>query len=261
MRSKFVITFVILLAAGSYSPMAEALQPEDNRQTRENGRRIYERACLWCHGAEGKGDGPSGWLIGRYSAPRPRDFTRESYKLRSTPSGELPTDQDLYQTVTRGIPGVMPPFSGLTDTERWEVLSYVKSLNPLFAAAVGDRSPHSITFPVPSYPDREAAINRGRVFYSRYGCQACHGDDGTGNGPESEAGNLRDGQGLRIVPRDLTDRRSLKNGSTPLDLYRSIMTGLDGTPMPSYVDQFAGREQDVWDLVLYLRSLSGDSTP
>jgi hypothetical protein len=80
---------------------------------------VYETACAWCHGADGRGDGPAGAAaLAAYGAPRPRDFTRGRFKLRSTPSGVLPTDADLLRTIERGIPGIMPSFQGLSDDAR-----------------------------------------------------------------------------------------------------------------------------------------------
>lgn len=255
MRQRIGIVFLMLAVAGFVGTAVHAMRPEENRATREKGRLIYERACVWCHGAEGKGDGPSGWVIGRYSAPRPRDFTAESFKLRSTPSGELPTDQDLFRTITQGIPGYMPAFPSLTEEERWQVVAYVKHFNFAFKA----ERPTPIPLPFPPHAPSDTGIENGRNLYRQFGCHICHGDNGDGNGPESKAGRLRDAQNLRIAASNLSDRASLKNGAAPRDLYRSIMTGLDGTPMPSYADQFTERQNDVWDLVWYLLSLSEDS--
>src|SRR5947209_15489798 len=79
---------------------------------------VYEHACASCHGKDGRGDGPAAFSIGKYRAPRPRDFTRGRFALRSTPTGTLPTDDDLLRTVEHGIPGWMPSFRGLTAGER-----------------------------------------------------------------------------------------------------------------------------------------------
>lgn len=252
MRSKLSTMLLVIAVAGFCEATVHALHPEDNRHAREKGRLIYERVCIWCHGAKGQGDGPSGWFIGRYSAPRPRDFTTESYKLRSTPSGELPTDQDLFRTISKGIPGTMPSFHALTEEERWQVVAYVKSFNPAFKK----ESSTPIPLPLPPHSASDAGIENGQKLYLRFGCQACHGESGRGDGSESKAGHLRDAQNLRISATNLSDRSAFKNGARPQDLYRSIMTGLDGTPMPSYADQFAEQEQEVWDLVWYLLSLS-----
>ncbi|HWZ75519.1 MAG TPA: hypothetical protein VNX87_03225, partial [Candidatus Sulfotelmatobacter sp.] len=49
------------------------------------------------------------------------------------------------------------------------------------------------------------------------------------------------------------DDSRFKCGSTNADLYRIFMTGLDGTPMPSFADNI--QPNDAWDLVHFLRTL------
>ena len=93
---------------------------------------------------------------------------------------------------------------------------------------------------------------QGRQTYFASGCQGCHGDEADGEGQLSRANELIDSRGLPINPGDLTSRSSLKNGSKPEDLYRTIMTGLDGTPHPSFMDYYANKEAEVWHLVNYL---------
>src|SRR5215470_2500777 len=86
---------------------------------------LYERHCAFCHGAEGRGDGPA---AGRLPTP-PADFTSGNFKLRSTPSGEMPTDADLIGTITRGVPGTgMPSFAALSAEERNRLVASVKEL-------------------------------------------------------------------------------------------------------------------------------------
>lgn len=248
-------TYLILPAAALFAWIATsayAVKPEENRQSLEKGRLIYEQACIWCHGEEGKGDGPAGWYLGRYSAPRPRNFVAEGFKFRSTPSGELPSDQDLFRTVTRGIPGFMPSFGTLTEAERWQVIYYIKSFNPLFK----NGTPPAIDIPMAPFPQSDKSVERGRIVYLRFGCQGCHGDDGRGNGPVSQANELRDGQGLSLAATDLTNRSSFKSGAGSRDIYRTLMTGLDGTPMPSFAHAFQDNEDDIWHLINYLFSLS-----
>src|SRR2546422_9915171 len=75
---------------------------------------VYNHACAWCPGKDGRGDGPAAFSINKYLSPRPRDLTHGRFELRSTPSGQLPTDQDPLRTLARGIPGHLPPFRGLT---------------------------------------------------------------------------------------------------------------------------------------------------
>ena len=65
----------------------------------KHGKALYQRYCIFCHGPEGDGNGQSA----PYLDPKPRDFTKATFKCRSTPSGSLPLDADLYDTITRGI--------------------------------------------------------------------------------------------------------------------------------------------------------------
>ena len=227
-------------------------KPKASEEGVKAGQRIYERACQHCHGATGQGDGPAAFFIGAYSAPRPKNFTKSDYKFRSTPSGELPTEEDLFRTVTSGIPGVMPSFGGLTEAERWQVIAYVTSLNPDFKNSV----PRPLAIVGAPIPLTGESIERGRATYQRFDCQSCHGADGHGDGPVSVAGELKDARGFPIQATDLTSPSSFKNGGSIRDIVRSIMTGLDGSPMPSYADQIKGSEEDVWHLANYLSSLA-----
>jgi len=48
--------------------------------------------------------------------PKPRDFTQAVFKCRSTPSGTLPTDQDIINTIRRGmVNSNMPQWRPLPD--------------------------------------------------------------------------------------------------------------------------------------------------
>jgi len=93
---------------------------------------------------------------------------------------------------------------------------------------------------------------RGEKLFRGYACIACHGIDGRG-----AKTNMKDERGLPVKAADLTRPETLGNGSRPEDIYRTIMTGLNGTPMPSFSGLFVGEEEKVWDLVHYIRSLGG----
>lgn len=254
MKRRIIAFVAMLIVCVSETSLVFAVKSEDNRVTRGKGKVVYERACAMCHGGDGKGDGAAGWFIGRYSSPHPRDFTTESFKFRSTASGEMPTDQDLFRTVTQGIPGYMPSFSGLSEEERWAAIAYVQSFNSMFK----EEKPTPLSIPDPPFPSSEASIENGRKLYVKYSCDRCHGDNGYGDGPESLKGNLKDSRGRSISAGNLSDRASMKNGAAPRDIYRSLMTGLDGTPMPSFADSLQGKEKEAWDLVHYILSLSSE---
>jgi mono/diheme cytochrome c family protein len=208
---------------------------------------VYNHACAWCHGKDGRGDGPAAFSIGKRLSPLPRDFTAGRFKLRSTRSGQLPTDEDLLRTVERGIPGYMPSFHGLTLHERHLAIAAVKRFYPGFA----DAHPAAVAAP-------DAGVlatgdpGRGRAAFEAAGCASCHGDRGRGDGPS--AGQLRDDRGLPIRPADLRYPARFKNGSAPADVYRTLVTGLDGTPMPSYEGAFDD-PRALADLVAYVGSL------
>ena len=73
----------------------------------EAGKAVYFRKCVWCHGPDGAGDGPSAIRL----ATKPRNFNQGTFKIRHTGSGELPTDEDLFNSITHGLSGsVMPPW-------------------------------------------------------------------------------------------------------------------------------------------------------
>ena len=208
---------------------------------------VYDHACAWCHGKDGRGDGPAAFSINKRRAPLPRDFTRGIFELRSTPSGQLPTEADLLRTVERGVPRYMPSFRGLTAAERSLAVSAVQRFFPGFATA----HPVPVEIPPPTTLDADR-VTRGRTAYEAAGCTACHGERGRGDGPS--ASDLRDDRGFPIRPADLRYPGLFKNGAAPVDVYRTLVTGLDGTPMPSYAGVFddAGA---LWDLVAYVGSL------
>jgi len=225
-------------------------RPTENKKSIAQGRDIYENACIYCHGVKGEGDGPVATFLSKDLAPQPRDFTSGIYKFRSTASGELPMDEDLYRTITRGIPGFMPGFAGLTPTDRWKVVYYIKSLSDEFKG----EKPEVIKMVGTAIPSSAVSINKGYKVYQEFKCWECHGGGGRGDG--KKAPDLKDDWGYLLPPRNLVLLSSYKNGSEPADLYRSIMAGLDGGAMPSYADSFEGDEVNAWHLINYIRSLS-----
>jgi len=225
------------------------------------GRDIYAMACVMCHGVDGKGDGSVGPMLSPRRAPQPRDFTAGVFKFRSTPSGELPITADLYRTVTEGIAGrggpltfgmrrhrIMPGFRQMPEEQRLEVLEFVKSLHPGFRDR-GGVTTVAVPLAPPPTPER---MDRGRRVYAQAKCFECHGETGRGDGPS--AATLKTDDKLPIAAADLTSPSRFKNGSRPQDLYRTLVTGLDGTPMPSYEDSL--QPDQLWDLVYYVLSLS-----
>src|SRR5947209_15443865 len=90
------------------------------------GKELYTRYCVGCHGPQGDGNGENAAWID----PKPRDFTAAVFKCRSTPTGTLPTDQDLFDAITRGfVTTNMPPWKPLTNPNRADLVAYVKTFS------------------------------------------------------------------------------------------------------------------------------------
>lgn len=206
----------------------------------EPGRDIYMKRCFWCHGEQGRGDGPS--AVGMI--PSPRDLVAADYKIRSTPYGQLPTDEDLFRVISLSLPGTpMPGWEQiLTEEERWRLVSYVKSLSPRFRT----EKPESL--PVPS---GSGSVERGKEIFRSARCFVCHGDSGRGDGEVTTALNFE--WGLPHSARDFTRGWTFKGGHEPGDIYLRITGGLNGTPMGPYQGLLSDQER--WDLAHYVASL------
>lgn len=213
-------------------------------QLLKRGGDFYLQACTVCHGERGDGKGPLAAVL----EPKPRDFTAGKLKFRSTSSSSLPTDFDLFRTITRGIFGTsMPSFSGLPYEDRWALVHFIKTFSERFA----NEQP---TQPIPIHeppPRTSDLLQMGKQLYVEAGCNECHGDTGRGDGPS--APDLKDDWGQPIRPFDFTRGSCPKAGCAARDIYRAVMTGLQGTPMPDYGDAF--EPEQAWGVVYYVRSL------
>src|SRR5262249_46290129 len=149
----------------------------------EAGKSVYLQHCAACHGVNGDGSGAASvWLF-----PRPRNFSAGLFKVKSTPGMALPTDEDLFTTVTRGMPGSsMPSFTYLTDQERRDAVQYVKSL-AVFTDAAGKRvnrfelarANGQLAEPIavpPEPPVTVQSLAQGARLFSKLNCILCHGE-------------------------------------------------------------------------------------
>ncbi len=240
-------SFGSLSRLGPLAAWAQARLPE-TPQDIERGKQIYIKRCQVCHGEKGDGKGP----VAPYLDPRPRDFTLGAYKFRTTGSGEPPTDQDLFRAVTRGVPGTaMSGWTTLTEQDRGLVVAYVKRFSDAFKEKSTGVQP---TKELSASPE---VVAKGKEIYQRAKCWECHGQEGRGDGPA--AATLKDDAGDFIQAADLTKGWRMKGGREARDLFMRFSTGLDGTPMPSYIDSF--NEDDRWALAHYVRSLQTSEEP
>ena len=234
--------------------IAVAGEARGDETMRGRGAEVYATYCAGCHGEAGDGKGPAADML----IVKPRDFTKGVFKFRSTPTGELPTDGDLYRTLTNGAYGTsMPAWSLLTEKERYAVIDFIKGFYPDWE---NDGPVNPIYIPrAPDFVGSAKSIARGRKVYELLDCAQCHGDGGRGDGPS--AGDLDpDIWGNPQKPFDFT-RGQLKGGPDVEDIYRTFMTGVGGTAMPSYASIFEEvdgeyiLEGDAWNLVSYVLSL------
>ncbi len=230
--------------------------PADPSTLAKAGAAIYTQHCVTCHGPEGKGNGPAAALLD----PQPRNFTRGLFKFKTSVPEEMPFDDDLYRTITHGIPaGGMPSYKDLTPFERWALVAHVKSLSKwiLDDGRVLEhfkRSPSETRLKLPAPPEAaKADLAKGKHLYqSKIGCVACHGPEGRGDGPA--AATLVDVFDRPIrVPDIERGEVTFKAGSRPQDIYRVLVSGMAGTPMPSFASVL--NEEDRWDLAHYIASL------
>lgn len=240
-------------ATVTFSDFPVPSKPAVTKELVQRGKKIYEENCSACHGSDGNAQGKcSVFLI-----PRPRNFRQAHYRIRSTPSGHLPTDEDLFRIVSIGVNGTpMPPWRfHMSEEDRWAVVEYIKTFSPRFANSEEDRK-SQVELGAPP-PRNEQTIAEGKRVYENMGCANCHGERGEGDGPSSET--LTDDSGLRIRARDFTKPSGFKAGYATKEIVRGFLTGFDGTPMPSF-DGTMSREE-AWKLAYYVETLVKTSTP
>ncbi len=241
-----------LVALAAFAPRAAR---QEQAGADDRGRAVYVKWCAGCHGDQGRGDGPAA----RHLLPRPRDFTRAVYQIRTTANGELPREADLRRVVDEGMPGTsMPGWSAvLSGADREAVVRYVRSFSPAFAGA----EPAALDFGGDP-GGGQAAIDSGRALYRAIECWKCHGDAGRGDGPS--APRLEDDWDFPIRAANLTEGWLFNGGGGVEDVYRRLLTGLDGTPMPSFTSGVEGGQYsyaDLWRIARYVRSLSPAAPP
>jgi cytochrome c oxidase cbb3-type subunit 2 len=225
------------------------------------GREVYLRRCVGCHGEKGDGNGRAATFLN----PRPRDFRDAVFKFRVTPSGALPTEGDLYRTVTRGIRGTaMPPWHEIPEKDRLAVILFVKTFSPLWKEKSLKAAP--ITLPDPPPPSEELIAQGEKVYINEGRCWNCHGGPGTkddkpftypwGLGPS--APTLRDDWGFPLLATDFTTG-IFKSGPDVTDIFRTMSTGLNGAAMPSFAENLS--EEQRWAVSYYILSLSAYIDP
>jgi mono/diheme cytochrome c family protein len=218
---------------------------------RESGKNLYLKYCSQCHGEKGDGVG----YATPHLLPRPRDFTLGKFKVRTTPNGALPTHQDLVNIIRRGMPYTsMPAWPDFTEQQVSDLAYFVKTFYADFANP--EVVPKPVEFPsAPSVSDE--SIELGRKLYVETGCVKCHGTLGRADGPS--ASTLTDEAGYPIRAANLAQSWTFRGGSSREDIFRTMSTGFNGTPMPSFSDSLSPEQR--WAITDFIVSLSGTDGP
>jgi mono/diheme cytochrome c family protein len=80
------------------------------------GQKLYVGNCMTCHGPSGKGDGPGAAALEK----RPADLTAR------VKAGA--TDGELFWKISEGRSPMISWKGVLSETQRWELVNYIKSL-------------------------------------------------------------------------------------------------------------------------------------
>jgi len=224
------------------------------------GKEVYERRCIGCHGEKGDGNGPAATFLFNQ---RPRNFSAGVFKFRLTQK-PIPTDGDLLRTITRGVRGTaMPAWYELPLNDRLAVIQYIKYVLAVdrsdpskpYAYFIEEPPTQPLYIGQPPAPSQDMLAHAKDVWQNAK-CWECHGQTGKGDG--EKAAGLKDDFGFPVRPADLTSGQ-FKSGPSVQDIFRTMSTGLSGTPMPSYRDSLS--EQDRWALAYYVLSLSAFKDP
>lgn len=247
--------------------------PSASQSHLKRGAEVYSRYCVQCHGVNGAGNGEAA----SYLIPKPRNYLLGIFKFTSTTYGSKPLREDLIRTVRRGIRGTsMPAFPLLPPKDLEAVVDYVQALTrrgeletklaeqaefdeqideakvPEVVAEIisrWDAARGLVVYPSTPMPTfKRANVDQGKQAFLTKGCAKCHGDDGRG----MMASNVgTDAWGNPTKAADLTSGM-LRGGTEPLDIYRHIDAGINGTPMPSFKDTLKGEPETIWNLVSYV---------
>jgi mono/diheme cytochrome c family protein len=78
-------------------------------------RNVIATSCAACHGSSGRGDGVASAAL----QPKPADWTSTAV--------QNDTDGELFWRITNGR-GAMPAWRQLPESERWQIVNYIRTL-------------------------------------------------------------------------------------------------------------------------------------
>ena len=155
--SQALLTAIVFCFSASRLSAQEQNALANDSKAAKFGEFQFRSNCAFCHGlgARGGGRGP--------------DLTRAQKRHGNS-------DAELFRTINEGVPGTaMPPNGatqqgvGMTDTEIWQVIAYIRS----------------VQVKAPSQPLGDAAHGK-QLFFGSAACSICHMIEGKGGrlGPD-----------------------------------------------------------------------------
>lgn len=215
-------------------------------KTAGSGKAIYDKRCSHCHGIEGRGDG----VAAEFFKPRPANFARAQYKYASTQRGELPTDADLFKTVSQGLTGTgMPAWeSVLSEADRKAVISYIKTFSRKFEE---QKEPlKMIDFGKKVSSSKESIAKGKELFINKAECNRCHGVEGRADG--------KNAVDMPVWPRNLTQGWTFRRTNSPEEIFARITRGIGDKDMPSFAkgENVETTEEERWHIANYVHSIS-----
>ncbi|MFQ5565340.1 MAG: c-type cytochrome, partial [Paracoccaceae bacterium] len=212
------------------------------------GEAIYAKRCVGCHGEDGDGMGPAAERLN----PPPRDFTMALYKFRTTGFDDyVPNDEDLLRMIRDGMPGTAMPGWGdvLSEADMRDLIAYIKVFGGLEEEVPTDQVDYGVQVAI-----SEDSIAKGRELF-RDRCVECHGESGKGVATK----RLKDDNGARTWPRNLTKPWTFRASNDPRDIFTRISVGIPGTQMPSFADPKSKKMltiEERWHVANYVSSLA-----
>ena len=112
-----LILVVFWFGTTTLSASAKGTQTKKNEKILSDGKSIYEKNCLMCHGENGDGQGPASKALPKDK--KPRNFVKGDFKYGGS-------EKELFKTVTNGVKGTaMPPWAHMSKEDRQTVIKYI----------------------------------------------------------------------------------------------------------------------------------------